>query len=112
MQCKSETHLVPCASHVVFGVVCMVRARLVLGHKAIIRLCTSAFLTADVQDIKMIIYNKNTLTDDTVIGSAVYPLAQAISTGFEESKVPVATPDGPIQGSLHIRAIFHSKFTH
>ncbi len=72
----------------------------------------SAFLTADVEDIKMIIYNKNTLTEDTVIGSAVYPLAQAISTGFEESKVPVATPDGPIQGSLHIRAIFHSKFTH
>ncbi len=81
-----------------------------LGHKAI-RLCMSAFLTADVQDIKMIIYNKNSLTDNTVIGSAVYPLAQAISTGFEESKVPVATPDGPIQGSLHIRAIFHSKFT-
>ncbi|DBA93336.1 hypothetical protein WJX79_002064 [Trebouxia sp. C0005] len=69
-------------------------------------------VASDVQDIKMIIYNKNTLTDDTVIGSAVYPLAQAISTGFEESKVPVATPDGPIQGSLHIRAIFHSKFTH
>jgi Ca2+-dependent lipid-binding protein len=80
-------------------------------HKAI-QLCMSAFLTADVQDIKMIIYNKNSLTEDTVIGSAVYPLAQAISTGFEESKVPVATPEGAIQGSLHIRAIFHSKYTH
>lgn len=67
---------------------------------------------ADVQEIKFVIYNRNTLTENTVIGSAVYPLAQAISTGFEESKVPVVTPDGPIQGSLHIRAIFHSKYTH
>lgn len=66
----------------------------------------------DVQEIKFVIYNRNTLTENTVIGSAVYPLAQAISTGFEESKVPVVTPDGPIQGSLHIRAIFHSKYTH
>ena len=67
---------------------------------------------ADVQDLRFTIYNKNTLTQDTVIGTAVYPLAQAIATGFEESKVPVITPDGPVQGSVHIRAIFQSKFTH
>lgn len=66
---------------------------------------------ADVQDIHFTVYNKNALTENTVIGTASYPLAQAISTGFEESKVPVTTPDGAVKGSLHIRAIFHSKET-
>ena len=64
---------------------------------------------ADVQDLTFTVYNKNALTENTVIGTAVYPLAQPISTGFEESKVPVTTPDGTVKGSVHIRAIFHSK---
>lgn len=64
---------------------------------------------ADVQDLNFTVYNKNALTENTVIGTAVYPLAQAMSTGFEESKVPVTTPEGTVKGSLHIRAIFHSK---
>ena len=64
---------------------------------------------ADVQDLNFTVYNKNALTENTVIGTAVYPLAQAMSTGFEESKVPVITPEGTVKGSLHIRAIFHSK---
>ena len=67
---------------------------------------------AEVQELRFTIFNKNTLTQDTVIGTAVYPLAQAIATGFEESKVPVVTPDGPVQGSIHIRAIFRSQYTH
>ena len=67
---------------------------------------------ADVQDIRFTIYNRNKLTEHTVIGTAEYPLAQAISTGFEESRVPVTTPEGNVKGSLHIRAIFHSQYTH
>ena len=66
---------------------------------------------AEVQHITFTIYNKNTLTDNTVIGTASYPLAQSISTGFEESRVPVTTPEGTIQGSLHIRAAFHTSYT-
>lgn len=73
---------------------------------------TDEHCAADVQDISFTIYNKNKMTENTVIGTAVYPLAQAISTGFEESKVPVTTPEGAVKGSLHIRAIFQSKYTH
>lgn len=69
-------------------------------------------VSSDVQELRFTIFNKNTLTQDTVIGTATYPLAQAIATGFEESKVPVVTPDGPVQGSIHIRAIFRSQYTH
>ncbi|KAL3137586.1 hypothetical protein ABBQ38_004870 [Trebouxia sp. C0009 RCD-2024] len=68
-------------------------------------------VASDVQDLQFTVYNKNALTDNTVIGTAAYPLAQPISTGFEESKVPVVTPDGAVKGSLHIRAVFHSKET-
>ena len=64
---------------------------------------------AEVQHLNFTVYNKNALTENTVIGTALYPLAQPVSTGFEESKVPVTTPEGTDQGSLHIRAIFHSK---
>lgn len=67
------------------------------------------FCAADVQDLNLTVYNKNALTDNTVIGTAVYPLSQAMSTGYEESKVPVTTPEGTLKGCLHIRAIFHSK---
>lgn len=66
---------------------------------------------AEVQHITFTIYNRNTLTDNTVIGTASYPLAQSISTGFEESRVPVTTPEGTMQGSLHIRAAYHASYT-
>lgn len=80
------------------------------GFAALTAFLTVHILAAEVQDITFTIFNRNTLTDNTVIGTASYPLAQSISTGYEESRVPVTTPEGAVQGSLHIRAVFHPAY--